>query len=269
MLNASELKFEVGNIVNVVKHGRGHSMGATAKLTSSHFNLTGRATVLGIREDGRVHIKYIEDGTEYHANPKKLRRLKPAAAAQSNKRVIVCFYTIEFRHALIHNLDASTSVVLEIGCHEGQATRIISKRSKFVVGIDVDSKVVEKAKIRHPDLHFEVCDGHNVEKCLSFSHQSPCNVVAIDVSGQASLSLAVPILHTWVVRHPDALIIIKNRKLYQALAFGSIEEEMGGQLKGEMNTILPLCQMFQRTDLSEVEIQKTEDLKRNWSNEEG
>ena len=158
----------------------------------------------------------------------------------------------------------SSSVVLEIGCHEGTATNIISKRSAAVVGIDVDKSVVRVAKARYPCLRFEVCDGGSVQECLALLQGLEPNVITIDVSGQAPLSLALPILYTWVQRCPKALIVIKNRRLYRALAFGQVDdsEEMGGELKSMMKYLLPLCEVFTRTDLNQEELERTEEAKK-------
>lgn len=212
-------------------------------------------------EDGRVHVQYFEDGSQYHVNPKKLRKLW-----LSSQRIVVCFYTIEFRHALVHNLDVSSSVVLEIGCHEGIATHMISKRSTFVLGLDVNKTVIQVARSRYPQLRFEVCDGGQIEECLSLSDGRDFNVVTIDVSGQAPLSLLLPILKAWADRYPKALIVVKNRRLYQRLAFGPLpgDEEITEQLQSVMEELLPLCEGFQRTDLSQEEREKFEETKRMW-----
>ena len=239
-MNVDPARFKVGDIVNVVKHGR--------------------AIVLGTNGDGRIHVKYCEDGTTFHCNPTKLRKLQMA-----RQRIVVCFYTIEFRHAMVHNLDMSSSVVLEIGCHEGVCTNMIFKRSAYVVGVDVDQTAIQVARTRNPRIRFEVCDGGQVNECLSLAEGRDFNVITIDVSGQAPLSLLLPILHAWAEKCPEALIIVKNRRLYHRLAFGHTlheEEKLGTHVQSMLHGLIPLCETFQRTDLSEEERQMTEETKR-------
>lgn len=45
----------------------------------------------------------------------------------------------------------------------GVTTRVIHNRAKWVVGIDIGSKVVAVARQRSPDLRFEVLDGMDLQ----------------------------------------------------------------------------------------------------------
>ena len=59
-------------------------------------------------------------------------------------------------------LTAPKHRILEIGC--GQGDLLASLNPLVGVGIDFSSEMIRKAKIRHPDLDFQVMDVHNLEQ---------------------------------------------------------------------------------------------------------
>ena len=48
-------------------------------------------------------------------------------------------------------------------CCAGITTRIIFNRTAHVIGIDIGTKVVDKARVRSPHIRFEVQDGFDLQ----------------------------------------------------------------------------------------------------------
>ena len=50
------------------------------------------------------------------------------------------------------------TIVIEIGSSYGVATELLSKRTKYLCGIETSSECVKTAKVRYPDIRFEMFD---------------------------------------------------------------------------------------------------------------
>ncbi|KAF5826999.1 hypothetical protein DUNSADRAFT_1541 [Dunaliella salina] len=109
----------------------------------------------------RYRVQYDEDGTTFWVTPPRLRRMNPA-----HKRCIVAYHTEEYRCAAIHNTTHS-DICLEIGCHAGITTRIISNRCLRVVGVDTSKHIIDVAKQKHPHLQFAVMDGNDLDSAAA------------------------------------------------------------------------------------------------------
>jgi 2-polyprenyl-3-methyl-5-hydroxy-6-metoxy-1,4-benzoquinol methylase len=54
--------------------------------------------------------------------------------------------------------------VLDIGCLDGYSTyHFIKHNAKNAIGIDIESKYIEKAKLKYPDIVFKVQDAESIE----------------------------------------------------------------------------------------------------------
>ena len=64
--------------------------------------------------------------------------------------------------SLVDLLDPSPGQrVLDLGCGTGDLTAKIAERGATVVGLDADASMIERARLRFPDLEFVHGDGHN------------------------------------------------------------------------------------------------------------
>ncbi|KAG2448586.1 hypothetical protein HYH02_006477 [Chlamydomonas schloesseri] len=205
--------FEPGDIVDVKGHGR--------------------ATVLAAATDspgdphrGRCHIRYHEDGTTYWARPQLLRRMRPAS-----RRLLVARHTYSYRDAMVHNVERP-DVCLEIGCHEGLTTNMISNRATFVTGIDTAPEVVAIAAARHPHLPFSRMDGLDTAATAALA-PAGCSfsLVCIDISGKAPLDLICEMIRAQAAAFPAARLIVKNEELYDALV--ALEQQQQGEAAQE------------------------------------
>lgn len=201
-------KYEAGDIVDVKGHGR--------------------ATVLELGEPsgphaGRVLVRYHEDDTTYWCNPKKLRKLHLAS-----RRILVARFTHAYRDAVVHNVDRP-DVCLEIGCHEGMTTNIISNRATFVCGIDTAHEVVAIAAQRHPHLPFHVLDGLDTCATRRLSPAGTFNRIMIDISGKSPLDLICQMVAAQRQAFPDAWLIVKNEQLYDALVRHEQQQQQQGR----------------------------------------
>lgn len=99
--------------------------------------------------------------------------------------------------------------VLEIGCEWGTTTTLIAPYCKKVVGTDISLKCIERARERHPDLHFEVLDGFDVRAALELNE--PFSKIYIDMSGMSgynSLLDTIALLTSYAtVLRPQAIIV--------------------------------------------------------------
>lgn len=100
-------------------------------------------------------------------------------------------------------------VVLEIGCEWGTTTTLIAPHCKRVVGTDISLKCIERARERHPDLHFEVLDGFDIRAALELDE--PFSKIYIDMSGMSgynSLLDTIALLTSYAtVLRPQAIIV--------------------------------------------------------------
>lgn len=100
-------------------------------------------------------------------------------------------------------------VVLEIGCEWGTTTEIIAKYCKEVIGTDISTECIQRARERHPNLRFEVLDGFDVRSALDLGKQF--TKVYIDISGLSGYRslldvISLLIMYATVLR-PEAIII--------------------------------------------------------------
>ena len=75
-----------------------------------------------------------------------------------------------------HVKDPGACVALDIGCGAGRLTRALSKRFKFVHGVDVSGKMIDLARSLHADsanVAFHQTDGETLGAVESSSALSP------------------------------------------------------------------------------------------------
>jgi len=100
-------------------------------------------------------------------------------------------------------------VVLEIGCEWGTTTTIIAQYCKEVIGTDISSECIERAREKHPDLRFEVLDGFDARAALDLGKQF--TKIYIDISGLSgyrSLLDVISLLTMYAtVFRPEAIVV--------------------------------------------------------------
>ncbi|KAG2444848.1 hypothetical protein HXX76_001589 [Chlamydomonas incerta] len=208
-MDNAQTKFAPGNVVDVKGHGRATVLEAVIDSP-------------GHQHHGRCHIRYHEDGTTYWARPKLLRRMRPAA-----RRVLVARHTHAYRDAMVHNVDRP-DVCLEIGCHEGLTTNMISNRAAYVAGIDTAPEVVAIAAARHPHLSFRQMDGLDTAATAGLAPAGRAfSLVCIDISGKAPLDLICEMVRAQAAAFPAARLIVKNEELYDALVALEQQQQPG------------------------------------------
>lgn len=92
------------------------------------------------------------------------------------------------------------SRVLHVGCEAGDLLSAV--KPSYGVGIDTDEGMIEAAKQRFPDYHFEVQDPHNIQLDGTFDYILICNSIGCWPDIQAVLEN----LHKYT--HEDTRIII-------------------------------------------------------------
>ncbi|EFJ45600.1 hypothetical protein VOLCADRAFT_105885 [Volvox carteri f. nagariensis] len=186
--------FSVGDIVDVRNYGRAEVIEPLVTEPGSRFY-------------GRIRIKYQIDGKTYYARPTNLRK-----TVQVKQRVLLCHSTTHYRTcaASVVNWD---DAVLEVGSHEGECTWLLSRRCRYIVGVDKSPTTVAAARRRYPGLRFEEVDGFDVPtlKALGPQDGSGFSVVLVDIGGIASLSTVAALVGLYFKEFPyNTKIVVKS-----------------------------------------------------------
>ncbi|CAE7631771.1 dnaJ [Symbiodinium pilosum] len=135
-------------------------------------------------------------------------------------RIWLCSRTREYRRV------AATVVlpgqwVVELGCHEGVTTSLLSKRRPgFVLGVDRSAHAVRTATGRFPQLHFGVADAldsqlHELRENLQNRGATLADVKAcfLDLGGDARLSTVLHALANLHCLPHLELLVAKSEEL--------------------------------------------------------
>jgi tRNA/tmRNA/rRNA uracil-C5-methylase (TrmA/RlmC/RlmD family) len=114
----------------------------------------------------------------------------------------------EYRASIAEWVDKD-DVVLEIGCEWGTTTVLLAGQCREVLGTDISRDCIERARLGHPDIRFEVLDAFDVLAALKLGKQF--TKVYIDMSGLSgyrSLLDAISLLNMYAtVLRPEAIVI--------------------------------------------------------------
>lgn len=105
-------------------------------------------------------------------------------------------------------------VVLEIGCEWGTTTALIVPFCKEVIGTDISQACIDRAKLLHPGIHFEVLDGFDVRSALELGRTF--TKIYIDMSGLSgyrSLLDTISLLQMYATTFRPEAIIVKSGSL--------------------------------------------------------
>jgi hypothetical protein len=103
--------------------------------------------------------------------------------------------------------------VLEIGCEWGTTTRVLARYTSNVIGTDISSDCIERARKENPGIRFEVLDGFDVRAALLLAEQlgQPFTKVYVDmsgISGYRSLLDCIALLQMYgTVLKPKAIVV--------------------------------------------------------------
>ncbi len=86
----------------------------------------------------------------------------------------------EYR-ATIPSLVKPTDTILELGCEWGTTTEILAQYCASVIGTDISSKCIQRARQMRPTLQFAVLDAFDVRAALALGR--PFNKIYMDLSG--------------------------------------------------------------------------------------
>ena len=100
-------------------------------------------------------------------------------------------------------------VVLEIGCEWGTTTALIAPHCREVLGTDVSSDCIDRARQEHPALHFAVLDAFDVRAALDLGKDfSKVYIDMSGLSGYRSLLDTISLLSMYAsALRPEAIII--------------------------------------------------------------
>lgn len=100
-------------------------------------------------------------------------------------------------------------VVLEIGCEWGTTTAVLAERCQEVIGTDISAEVIERAREKHPGLHFGVLDAFDVPAAMAMGKRF--TKVYMDISGFSgyrSLLDVISLLSMYAtVLQPEAIVV--------------------------------------------------------------
>ncbi|MBQ41511.1 MAG: hypothetical protein CME15_03545 [Gemmatimonadetes bacterium] len=121
----------------------------------------------------------------------------------------------EYRQTIPTWVNAEDTV-LEIGCEWGTTTVFLAPHCRKVIGTDVSSDCIERARQEHPELEFAVLDAYDVLAALDLGeHFTKIYIDMSGLSGYRSLLDLISLLTMYsTVLRPDA-IVVKSGALKQ------------------------------------------------------
>ncbi|PNW80779.1 hypothetical protein CHLRE_07g329400v5 [Chlamydomonas reinhardtii] len=186
-------EFSVGDIVDVKGYGRAEVIEPLCTDEGSQFH-------------GRYRVRYQQNGATYYARSDVLRR----TATQVKQRVLLCHSTTHYRTCAASVINYNDAV-LEVGSHEGECTWLMSRRCRYIVGVDKSEVTIEAARKRYPGLRFEAVDGFDVAALKALGPPEGFAVVLVDIGGIASLPTVAALVGLYYKEFPwNTKIVVKS-----------------------------------------------------------
>ena len=104
--------------------------------------------------------------------------------------------------------------VLELGCETGTLTELLAQRAADVIAVDTSRDAVNKARLLHPDLRFEVIDAADTRAVLQLG--SRFDTIYFDVAafaGYSALLDIVALLTSYATLFTPKTIVVKSATL--------------------------------------------------------
>lgn len=149
-----------------------------------------------------------------HSNRHKKCLIRNAVA-----QVVVCEEISEYRAAAL-SLVSSKDSVLEIGSHVGGTTKVLASVAGHLVGLDQQSDLVAQARLRLPDIRFEVGDAFDAAQVMGIAKSiepKKFSKVFMDISGSRDLSTVVKLIDFLDKLLRPELFVVKSQMLKRLL----------------------------------------------------
>ena len=119
----------------------------------------------------------------------------------------------EYRETIPQLVNASDTV-LELGCEWGTTTQLLAQCADFVIGSDVSHDVIERARMRHPGIRFEVLDAFDIRSLLDLGFQFTKIYLDLSgISGYRSLLDLIALLNGYAAVLKPETIVVKSGAL--------------------------------------------------------
>lgn len=119
----------------------------------------------------------------------------------------------EYRATIAHVVHPE-DMVLELGCEWGVTTSLIAQSGATVIGTDISSPVIDRARETFPKLHFEILDAFDVRSAMKICAQP--TKIYIDLSGFSgyrSLLDVIALIQMYATVLEPEVIVVKSGAL--------------------------------------------------------
>mmetsp|Transcript_131105 Transcript_131105/g.327096 ORF Transcript_131105/g.327096 Transcript_131105/m.327096 type:complete len:257 (+) Transcript_131105:112-882(+) len=165
------------------------------------------------------------------SNRHKSNMLKLGNASE----VIVCEEVSEYR-AAAQFLVKPNDNVLEVGCHVGGTTKVLAGLCQKLIGVDQQADLVAQARIKLPEVQFEILDAFDASKVLALTRQvTPARFhkVFIDISGSRDIATVVRLMDMYENTLKPEVMVVKSQALKRLLLRSQLWIHHPGGAKGE------------------------------------
>jgi SAM-dependent methyltransferase len=114
----------------------------------------------------------------------------------------------------IPELVSTSDRVLELGCEWGTTTQLLAQCADLVIGADVSHEVIERARLRHPGIRFEVLDAFDIGSLLDIGVQFTKIYLDLSgISGYRSLLDVIALINGYAAVLKPETIVVKSGAL--------------------------------------------------------
>jgi len=134
-------------------------------------------------------------------------------------KVIVTEEVSEYRAAATYLLKPD-DCVLEVGSHVGGTTKVLAGLCRKLIGIDQQADLVAQARLKLPDVQFEVLDAFDTPKVLALARSlapSKFHKVFIDISGSRDITTVVRLMDMYDNALKPDVMVVKSQALKRLL----------------------------------------------------
>ena len=133
-------------------------------------------------------------------------------------------YDVKDYRKQISDLISSGDVVIELGCHTGNTSKVILEKDVRLIAIDNSPEAIDE--ISKLDLTFINADVRLHETLLeAFKLTQRCDVLAIDLGGGYHPDTVFKVFYIWSSTFKPKHTIIRNRGLVEF--YNSVTESLG------------------------------------------
>lgn len=119
----------------------------------------------------------------------------------------------EYR-ATIAQIVRPEDTVLELGCEWGTTTSLLSQSGATVIGTDISSSVIDRARETRPNLRFEVLDAFDVRAAMEICPKPTKMYIDLSgFSGYRSLLDVIALIQMYAALLQPEVIVIKSGAL--------------------------------------------------------